>query len=837
MTEYLSRPIWTRINFTGVILAVFVLLFGFSNALYARPASLDQAKQSVKGWLKADPKPLATFLPAQIKDAVSFPDEQDEPLYYVIYLQPEGFVIVPADDEVEPIIAFAPSGTFDPSMDNPLGALVSQDLPDRIGLARNLPGKRAALAQDQKEKLEKATRKARRQWTRLQKHAGGKEVQDTDEEAEADGEVGDTGYSTVSDIRVAPLVTSTWNQGNAGGGLCYNYYTPNNYVCGCVATAFAQILRYHQYPTVGVGTPSFTIEVDGSSQSRSLRGGNGAGGPYAWAEMPLNPNSSMTTAQRQAIGALCHDAGVSVNMEYTSNSSGAQTYDVKDRIKSVFFYANAIATKSSSRLSSDLNNMLNPNLDAKKPCQLGIKRDSNGHSIVCDGYGYSGSTLYHHLNLGWGGSYTAWYNLPNIDSSPSYNTISSCVYNIFPTGGGEIISGRVVDTGGFPIAGATVTATGNYTATTDDNGIYALIHLPSNTNFTISVSKPGWTFSAPKSMSTGKSQSDYIVLGVVINSYAPGNRWNNNFTGTSHRGMLELDKSMYVNNDTIAVTLIDAGLIGQGTQAITLQSCADSETLALYETPANSGYFTGSIYVTYGTPTTEDGILHVTGSQNVIAIYEDSDNGAGSAETIQTTAAIKPWFALYSTDFAGGLPAGWSIVDGLSDGITWKPGQPADIHEEYRPYVSDHFMICNSDAQQANLDEQLITPSLNCSAMETVILEFNHLFRYYAYDNNEVGDVDIRVNGGAWQNLLRYEAVQDYSGVVQSDLTSYAAGQPNIQIRWRYYDAWWDYYWCINNIMVFGQYPVESIPSDLSGDCRVDIEDLVIFAENWLIHY
>jgi len=578
MPENLSRSIWTRINFARVILAVLVLLFGFSNALHAKPANRDQAKKSVKGWLKADPKPLATLLPSQIKEVVSFPDEQEEPLYYVVYLQPEGFVIVPADDEVEPIIAFSPSGTFDPSLDNPLGALVSQDLPNRVDLARNLPGKRAALAQDQKEKLGKATQKARRQWTRLQKYAEGKEVQDTDEEAEADTDGGETGYPSVSDVRVAPLVTSTWGQGNAGGGLCYNYYTPNNYVCGCVATAFAQILRYHQYPTVGVGTPSFTIEVDGNSQSRSLRGGNGAGGPYNWSEMPLNPNSSLTTAQRQAIGALCHDAGVSVEMSYTASSSGAQTYDVSGRIKSVFFYSNAVGTHDPS-VGTELYRMLNANLDAKKPCQLGIKRDSSGHSIVCDGYGYSGSTLYHHLNLGWGGSYTAWYNLPNIDSSPSYNTISACIYNIFPSGGGEIISGRVVDTGGFPIAGATVTASGNYNATTDTNGIYALIHLPSNTSFTISVSKLGLTFSAPQSVSTGYSRNDNKVL-WWWESYPCGNRWDINFTGTSHRGILELDKSVYVNNDTIAVTLIDGGLIGQGTQAITLQSCADYETLA-----------------------------------------------------------------------------------------------------------------------------------------------------------------------------------------------------------------------------------------------------------------
>ena len=68
-----------------------------------------------------------------------------------------------------------------------------------------------------------------------------------------------------------------------------------------------------------------------------------------------------------------------------------------------------------------------------------------GHEIVCDGYGYNGSTLYHHLNLGWSGVDTAWYNLPNIGTPYDFNVVTSCTYNVYPSGTGEIISGRVMD--------------------------------------------------------------------------------------------------------------------------------------------------------------------------------------------------------------------------------------------------------------------------------------------------------------------------------------------------------------------------------------------------------
>lgn len=100
--------------------------------------SSGQAEKVVNGWLKLDPNPLRTQLGNQVKQTDVFADDNGESIYYVIYLQPTGFVITPADDLVEPIIAFADNGTYDPSPDNPLGALVSQDIPGRIAAARNL---------------------------------------------------------------------------------------------------------------------------------------------------------------------------------------------------------------------------------------------------------------------------------------------------------------------------------------------------------------------------------------------------------------------------------------------------------------------------------------------------------------------------------------------------------------------------------------------------------------------------------------------------------------------------------------------------------------------------
>jgi hypothetical protein len=47
------------------------------------------------------------------------------------------------------------------------------------------------------------------------------------------------------------------------------------------------------------------------------------GGTYNWGLMPLEPDSSMTDAQRQAIGKLTSDVGICCNMKYKSGASSA----------------------------------------------------------------------------------------------------------------------------------------------------------------------------------------------------------------------------------------------------------------------------------------------------------------------------------------------------------------------------------------------------------------------------------------------------------------------------------------------------------------------------------
>ncbi|MGD1000582.1 MAG: C10 family peptidase [Candidatus Brocadiia bacterium] len=494
-----------RTRSAGFAAAIIIALALSPLAAFAKPIVQNDAATAAQGWLKQPGHGLKTPLGNAVRNTQVYTDAAGAPIYFVVNLNPSGFVIVPADDLVEPVLCFSPAGKYVASEKNPLGALVMRDVPVRLALARAKPvaGRQQA---------------AQRKWAQFR----------------AAGTVGAAlpGLTSVSDLRVAPLTQSQWDQGDAAGVTCYNYYTPDNDVDGCVATAMAQLMFFYQYPTAGVGTAGFTIWVNGNPQMANLLGGNGSGGPYDWADMPLVPSNGVTTTQRQAIGALCYDAGVSVNMAYTSDSSGADPTEIVPALNSVFLYNNAICGGDGDNIGSGLVGMLNPNLDAGLPCLLSIyASDGTGHEIIADGYGYDSSTLYHHLNLGWGGYDTAWYNLPDFDAGGyDWQTVAFCIYNVYPTSSGEIISGRVTDSTGAAIGGVTVTATcagvGVYTATTNANGIYAFANVPSSSSYTLTAAQTGYTFS-PQSVSTGTS-SDYAT--------ASGDVWGANFTPTAVAG-------------------------------------------------------------------------------------------------------------------------------------------------------------------------------------------------------------------------------------------------------------------------------------------------------------
>jgi len=495
-----------------------VLFMGGLGGLWAAPTDPGQARSFVESWLNANRMPLGERMPLTVADVQPGKDDNGQTIFYVVSLVPEGYVVVAAEDRIQPVIAFSPSGSFEEAARGPLGTLITQDMTSRMAAVANPP------------------RDADFDKTLLRNQARWQVFLKASDPASGPETLADAALAAVSDVRVAPLTHSTWDQGSVATGFCYNYFTPNNYVCGCVATAMAQLMRYHQYPTEGVGTATYDITVDGAPTTASLRGGDGNGGPYAWEDMPLTPTTASDT-ERRAIGALCFDAGVAAHMQYSAAGSGAWPSDATEALRSVFSYSNAVLGGSDAGIQiagSVLQSMINPNLDARYPVMLSIYGPGVGHEIVADGYGFDGNVMYHHLNMGWGGAWDMWYDLPNITSGYTFDTVSGCTYNVFPHMTGEIISGRVLDGNGAPLPGTEVTATAAgglvLTTTADENGIYAFAGVPSDTAFRLSAARAGFFFSS-LNVTTGTSRD---------NEFATGNVWGADLQSVAYLPLIPL---------------------------------------------------------------------------------------------------------------------------------------------------------------------------------------------------------------------------------------------------------------------------------------------------------
>lgn len=456
--------------------------------------------------------------PSEVRVRAIAPTNTSETAFYVIERgDVGGFVVMSADDRLEPFLVIAPSGSFDDTPGTPLYDLLCGDVDERMAGADETAASRSAGWRSLLAATSPPATSSSGGDDGLAAYIARDGVQD----------------SEIDDVRVAPLVQSKWNQSTVGGKNVYNYYTPNNYVCGCVATAASQILRKWKFQKGKAPSITRTCSVSGVSIDKTTYGGT-----YEWDNMPLVPTSAIGESECQAIGKLCYDVGVTVYMSWGSGGSGAPPYILPYTFCDVFGYRNAIAWQQQTGSLSEtaIEKAILANLDAGYPVELGISSSRGGHSIVADGYGYKKDTgaLYVHLNLGWGGSYDAWYNLPNVGTSYQFNVVNGTVYNIFPEKSGDLLTGRVVDEAtGLPIEGATVQASDGTTvagtATTNAKGIYALC-LNGDTTYSVVASAAGAetaTLSVylPKSVSVRTSgESYYLNTGYI------GNSWGNDFS-------------------------------------------------------------------------------------------------------------------------------------------------------------------------------------------------------------------------------------------------------------------------------------------------------------------
>ena len=228
-------------------------------------------------------------------------------------------------------------------------------------------------------------------------------------------------------VVVGPLLQTHWDQDSP-----YNMQCPSGTVTGCVATAMAQVMKYWNYPTRGIGSHSYTHATYGQ-QSADFQSTN-----YDWSHMLNSYSGSSNSTQISAIATLMYHCGVSIDMDYgsaLSGGSGASTEAVADALKSYFGYSKDVHHYSRSRYSdSDWIAMLKADLNQNRPIQYHGSGSGGGHSFVCDGYN---SSNYFHFNWGWSGDCDEYYTVNNLNPGPG--GIGSGSYGIYNESQGAVM--------------------------------------------------------------------------------------------------------------------------------------------------------------------------------------------------------------------------------------------------------------------------------------------------------------------------------------------------------------------------------------------------------------
>ncbi len=205
---------------------------------------------------------------------------------------------------------------------------------------------------------------------------------------------------------IYPLLSTEWNQGYPYNEMC-PIVSGQRAVTGCVATALAQVMKYHAWPAQGQGSNTYTsgstpVSLDFSSIN------------FSWDVMAdTYAADGGDVVANDAVAELMYACGVSVDMQYGASESGAQPFAVAAAMVKYFDYDAAIRYVSRDFYTlADWEDYIYNQLVSYGPVQYSGQSNEGAHSFVCDGYSGDG---YFHFNWGWGGMSDGYFLLTALD--------------------------------------------------------------------------------------------------------------------------------------------------------------------------------------------------------------------------------------------------------------------------------------------------------------------------------------------------------------------------------------------------------------------------------------
>lgn len=346
--------------------AVLLLALISTTMMWADQVTAEQAREQalafVKNRLTANGRRLAPGAMPQLKQ-----ESQINGLYVFNVADNGGFVIVSNDDATRPILGFSDNGHID-----------ADNMPDNMRAW--LQGYADEIAWLQKQPAQS------RQGTR----------------SRAPQKVGS--HSTAA---ITPMILTRWNQGEPYNGHCISNTKIQGCVTGCVATAMAQVMKYHQWPTAK--TPNVQTHSLGGYVSME-------GTTFEWENMLNVYTSGYTSAQASAVSKLMFYCGISVDMEYSAGGSSASSSEIANALKTYFSY-NETTQFVQRKLYSEAKwtDLIYFELAHQRPVIYSGQSSGGGHAFVCDGYKNESGTDFFHINWGWGGLSDDYFVLSALD--------------------------------------------------------------------------------------------------------------------------------------------------------------------------------------------------------------------------------------------------------------------------------------------------------------------------------------------------------------------------------------------------------------------------------------
>jgi hypothetical protein len=314
---------------------------------------------------------------------------EDNPLAYVCFLSPTGYMVISADETLPPLMAY--------SLDAPFGELNS-DNP-----LRNL------LIADMKLRLKMSDNRNITAWQEAERNPGH--------------------YSLRNDY----LLSSNWNQ-----TYPWNMMVPMDPVsnsrslAGCPAIAMGQIVAYLQALNGTRLNDTDDYYHSYSGRNYTIDDDHETLGFPSFPDLNeylerVNTSFKYNYALSDSLkAALVFACGTVMHQVYSSQASG--TFAVNQAFSGFQRFGFDTAELLGPE-APDLYDRMMANLAEELPVHLAVVTPAwdAGHNVVVDGYAEG----MYHLNFGWGGQYNGWYNLP--DGIPyNLSVVEGAVVDLYP---------------------------------------------------------------------------------------------------------------------------------------------------------------------------------------------------------------------------------------------------------------------------------------------------------------------------------------------------------------------------------------------------------------------